>query len=211
MKKPKTKSDHTRAQIIEGAVRSLMQTGVVGTTTRKIASEAGVQLATLHYHFESKSALLVAVLESLADEMAGRYRAMLDTSLPDIDAAIEHLLRSAWTSIQQSKLLQIVHYELTLYALREGAEWIAERQYDAFVATYRERLLCVPEAARRLSFEDCTALARFLLAGIDGLILQELANPDDARSQRGVDALIAAGRVYARDLAGPVPARAKAS
>jgi AcrR family transcriptional regulator len=68
MRKLRTKSDVTRAQIIQGALQALEKTGVIGTTTRSIATEANVQLATLHYHFESKSTLLVAVLEALIDE-----------------------------------------------------------------------------------------------------------------------------------------------
>jgi AcrR family transcriptional regulator len=70
MRKLRTKSDVTRAQIIQGALQALEKTGVIGTTTRSIATEANVQLATLHYHFESKSTLLVAVLEALIDEIA---------------------------------------------------------------------------------------------------------------------------------------------
>jgi AcrR family transcriptional regulator len=74
MRKLRTKSDVTRAQIIQGALQALEKTGVIGTTTRSIATEANVQLATLHYHFESKSTLLVAVLEALIDEIAERLR-----------------------------------------------------------------------------------------------------------------------------------------
>ena len=49
-------------------------TGVIGATTRKIAAESGVRLATLHYHFESKSALLLAVFEALIDETILAFR-----------------------------------------------------------------------------------------------------------------------------------------
>lgn len=200
MNKPKTKGDHTRAQVIEGAIRALAQTGVVGTTTRKIASEAGVQLATLHYHFDSKSALLVAVLEHLADEMAVRFRATLETRVTNFQDAIERLLRGVWRSIMQTRSAQIVQYELTLYALREGADWMAERQYDAFVRLYQDWLLCIPEDVRGFPDDDCAAFARFLLAGVDGLILQELAKPSARRSKSGIDALIVAAKAYARDL-----------
>jgi AcrR family transcriptional regulator len=202
MKKPKTKGENTRAQIIEGAIRSLAQTGVVGTTTRKIATEAGVQLATLHYHFDSKSALLVAVLEHLVEDMAVRFREKLETKVTNFDEAIEQLLRGIWHSIMRTKSVQIVQYELTLYALREGANWMAERQYDAFFRLYRDWLLGIPEELRRFSSDDCAEFARFLLAGVDGLILQELANPNARRSKRSVEAFIVATKAYARELGG---------
>ena len=63
----KTKGDATRARVIEGAIRVLSATGVIGATTRRIAAESGVRLATLHYHFDSKSALLLAVRQIEAE------------------------------------------------------------------------------------------------------------------------------------------------
>ncbi|MEW6645037.1 MAG: TetR/AcrR family transcriptional regulator [Pseudomonadota bacterium] len=202
MKKPMSKSDLTRAQIIEGALRALAQTGVLGTTTRKIAAEAGVRLATLHYHFDSKSALLVAVLESLIEQMAERMRQQRVAEGVDLDQCIEQMLHSTWRVVQQTKTIQIVQYELTLYALREGAQWLAERQYEAYLRLYRDTLMAARQP-KPLSSATSTALARFILAGVDGLILQELAKPSTDRSRRGIDALIAAAQAYARQLAQP--------
>src|SRR5690242_9796474 len=103
MRKPKTKSDMTRAQIIQGALQALERTGVIGTTTRRIAAEANVQLAALHYHFESKGALLVAVLEALIEEIAERLRADRAGTEPSLDDRIEILIRGTWRSIMQSR------------------------------------------------------------------------------------------------------------
>ncbi|QCI64187.1 TetR/AcrR family transcriptional regulator [Phreatobacter stygius] len=201
MKKPTTKSDQTRAQIIDGALRAMSKTGVIGTTTRQIATEAGVQLATLHYHFDSKSALLVAVLEAYIDDMAARLRRQQVKSGADLDDGIEQLLLGIWRSVMRTKSIQIVQYELTLYALREGAEWLAERQYAAYHRLYHEHLMSITQGPRQLPAAACDALARFILAGVDGLILQELAKPSRARSKRGIDALIAATQAYAHQLA----------
>ncbi|MFB9267967.1 TetR/AcrR family transcriptional regulator [Bradyrhizobium erythrophlei] len=201
MNKPTTKSDLTRAQIIEGALRALSKTGVIGTTTRKIAAEAGVRLATLHYHFDSKSALLVAVLEKLIEQIAERMHQDRVAEDADMDQCIEQLLRGSWRAIAQTKAIQIVHYELTLYALREGIQWLAERQYEAYLRLYRDRLAVANRGSNQLSAAACTALARFILAGIDGLILQELAKPSAERSRRGIDALVTAAQAYARQLA----------
>jgi AcrR family transcriptional regulator len=76
----KTKGDATRAQVIEGAIRVLSATGVIGATTRKIAAESGVRLATLHYHFDSKSALLLAVFEALIAEITLAFREEVRTA-----------------------------------------------------------------------------------------------------------------------------------
>ena len=101
----------------------------------------------------------------------------------------------------QTRVLQIVQYELTLYALREGAQWLADQQYDAYVRVYRDFLFAVSEKTGELTPAECTAVTRFMLAGVDGLLLQELAKPNQARSKRGIEALIRATQIYARSLA----------
>jgi AcrR family transcriptional regulator len=195
-----TKGDATRAQVIEGAIRVLSATGVIGATTRKIAAESGVRLATLHYHFESKSALLLAVFEALIDETILAFREEVKDS-SSLDECIEQVLKAAWRWVMQTRVLQIVQYELTLYALREGAQWLADQQYDAYVRVYRDFLIAVSEKTGELSPTGCTAVVRFMLAGVDGLLLQELAKPNQARSKRGIEALIRATQVYAHSLA----------
>ena len=200
MKKSKTKSDLTRAQIIQGALQALEKTGVIGTTTRRIAAEANVQLATLHYHFESKSTLLVAVLEALVDDIAKRLREERPHAGRALDDRIEDLIRGTWKSILRTRSRQIVQYELTLYALREGAQWLADQQYEAYLRLYKESLVSGQTGRQPLSSASYTALARFILAGIDGLILQELAKPNRARSNQAVEALIYGAKQYSRDL-----------
>jgi AcrR family transcriptional regulator len=146
MRKLRTKSDVTRAQIIQGALQALEKTGDIGTTTRSIAAEANVQLATLHYHFESKSTLLVAVLEALIDEIAERLREDRAGTEPDLEDRIELLIHGTWRSIMRSRARQIVQYDLTLYALREGAQWLADQQYEAYLRLYRDQLTSKSES-----------------------------------------------------------------
>ena len=196
----RTKGDATRARVIEGAIRTLSATGVMGATTRKIAADSGVHLATLHYHFESKSALLLAVLEALIDEMTLALREEVKSSR-GLDDCIEQVLKAAWRWVIRTRVLQIVQYELTLYALREGAQWLADYQYDAYVRLYRDFLIAVSAQTGELSPAGCSAVAHFMLAGVDGLILQELAKPNQARSRRSIDALIQATQNYSRTLA----------
>jgi AcrR family transcriptional regulator len=175
-----TKSEATRERVIQGATRALEQYGVTATTTRKIAAECGVPLATLHYHFESKSALLLAVLNAINDEATAMLRA--DQREPiDLDTAIARSLRALWRFVERTRELQIVQYELTLYALREKAAWLAEQQYESYLSALREILLATAQRSGELDAPGCATLARFMLAGIDGLILQDLARPGRAQ------------------------------
>ncbi len=195
----RVKGDATRSKVIQGALRALCEDGVGNATTRKIAAVSGVRLATLHYHFETKSALLLAVLETLIEDMTSSLRAEQRPSA-DVAACLQDLVPAAWRFVERTRDLQIVQYELTLYALREQAEWLAERQYDSYVAVYRDILLAAAAPAGELDREGGTALARFVLAGIDGLILQDLAKPDAERSRQEVAALTRAAQGYAAAL-----------
>lgn len=196
----RTKSEATREKVIQGALRALCEHGVTATTTRKIAAECSVPLATLHYHFESKSALLLAVLDAINEETVVAMRADLRDSV-DLAACIAQILRAAWRFIERSRDLQVVQYELTLYALREDAAWLAERQYESYVRLWRDMLMATAQRTGELDTAGSATLARFILAGFDGLILQELARPGKTRSRRGIEALVRAAQGYAATLA----------
>lgn len=206
------KSARTRRQIIDGALLALGERGVAATTTRDIAGKAEVRLATLHYHFDSKSALLLAVLEHLIDDTTATMRAAAGDSA-DIADCIRETLRAGWRYLTRTRDLQIVQYELTLYALRqEEAAGLAAYQYDAYVKLYLDILQDVAAQTGELDAAGCAAVARFMLSGIDGLLLQELAKPSRHRSSQGIDALIVAAQALAIRLGPDIkPTRRKAT
>ncbi len=188
-RRPTAKSADTRARIVAGALKALERNGIGDTTTRRIADEAGVRLATLHYHFDSKEAVLLAVLEVLIAELTATLHDTLDAR-SDPPTRIAHLVRTAWAYAEATRERQVVQYELTLYALRtKGGAWLAERQYRAYVAAYRAQLWNGP--GRGLDEREADVLARFILAGIDGLILQRLSGALRERAEGQVEALIA--------------------
>ncbi|HEX4765989.1 MAG TPA: helix-turn-helix domain-containing protein [Lichenihabitans sp.] len=196
--RPTPKSAGTRARIVAGALRALETHGLDATTTRRIAAEADVRLATLHYHFDGKEALLLAVLDTLVAELVATLAAAA-TAGATLDERIAAGLDAAWAYAGRTRAKQIVQYELTLYALRSrGSEWLAARQYRAYVDAYAAllRLGDTPEPTDAQAQE----LARLMLAGIDGLILQALAGAPDADLAAALDALTAGVTTHAATL-----------
>jgi AcrR family transcriptional regulator len=190
------KGAETRARIIKGALEALENGGMEALTTRKIAASAGVQLATLHYYFDSKESLLLAVLEDLIEDMAATYQAEIPSS-PDPEERIETVIRSMWRYVQRTRNKQIAQTELTLYALRtQGAEWLAKRQYDAYIDFYARLIFDgvgeISENHQRIG----KAVAGFMLIGIDGLILQNFALHHNEDAEDGLEALVVATRDY---------------
>jgi TetR/AcrR family transcriptional regulator, transcriptional repressor of bet genes len=63
-----------REELVGGLLRVMAARGYGGATIAEIAREAGLPPGVVHYHFESKKEILVAVLERLSGILRERYR-----------------------------------------------------------------------------------------------------------------------------------------
>ncbi|MBA2394472.1 MAG: TetR/AcrR family transcriptional regulator [Ktedonobacteraceae bacterium] len=181
-----------RASIIAATIRALTRDGLAETTTRKIAAEANVNQATLRYYFGAKDDLLFAVLQ----EMMQITRQIVQTSLPvdeDLHTAIAMGLKAFWAHVEEAPELQVIQYELTMYALRNPqSAWLAREQYDGYFSVIEALFQRYLEAAGKTSALPLADVARFVVGGIDGLILQYVSNPDPVRARKSLDSLILA-------------------
>ena len=69
----------TRAEILEATNRALCEHGYAGLTVQRIADEASVTSAAIHYHFDTKEELLNAFL----DDLIGRFESELSCESAD--------------------------------------------------------------------------------------------------------------------------------
>ncbi len=68
-RRPQQRSVETRERLVEAALALFAARGFEGATTRAIAERAGVALAALPYHFETKDALWRAAADRLFDRL----------------------------------------------------------------------------------------------------------------------------------------------
>jgi AcrR family transcriptional regulator len=59
----------TKARILEAAEEVFATKGFEGASTREIAGRAGVNISSLHYHWESKETLYYAVFQNIFDQL----------------------------------------------------------------------------------------------------------------------------------------------
>ena len=84
-----------------------------------------------------------------------------------------------------------MQYELTTYALRtSGQEGLARWQYERYAGVVAQWCQRAAENAGETCAVPFGELARVILAAVDGLILQHVCDPNNARSRAHLDLLI---------------------
>lgn len=83
----------TRQKIMDAAVETLREKGIVGTTARAIAQRGGFNQALIFYHFSSIPQLLMEAFSRTSDEQIARYEAAAAdvSSLHDLVAIARRL------------------------------------------------------------------------------------------------------------------------
>jgi AcrR family transcriptional regulator len=77
----------TKARILSAAEAVFAAKGFEGASTREIAAAAGVNISSLHYHWESKETLYFAVFENIYDRIVELVRAAIPDSSPEQPAS----------------------------------------------------------------------------------------------------------------------------
>lgn len=181
-----------RTEILEAAIRVLARDGLAQASTRKLAAEAGINQATLLYHVGSKDELLLAVLREMMRQTREIAVAAAREDLP-LREAIASSLRAFWQNVEATPELQVMQYELTLYALRNPeAAWLAREQYHGYCEVVEGVLRAASERQGVTCAIPLDGLARFIVGGLDGLILQFVSDRDIARARCDLESLIAA-------------------
>jgi AcrR family transcriptional regulator len=152
-----------RQRLIDATVAVAEREGVDGLTTRAIVAEAGVSAGMFYGHFDSKEALLAAVVDHKTDELTTLVNAELALGTP-IEGVVRELMR---------QLVSVLDLRV-LAAFRSGAgtdealaaqRRINQRIVDAFVPL----LTASVEAGVVRADVDPEAVVEFIDLVIDGL------------------------------------------
>ena len=180
--------------ILRAAIAVIAAEGVHGTTTSKIAAEAGINLGTLHYHFESKEDVLSSVVSYLGALYSGNLERAF-TRPESLHDRIGSLMTFIWGEVQQNPQEQIALFDLLLYALTAGRGRDAPPLEDGpLPGLYRRALAESSDVEDGTAKADLDQLAGFLLNGFSGLLLHWLAARDDARAEAQLATLVLAAR-----------------
>ena len=174
-----------REQLVAAARSALTREGVARTSLRVVAAEAGVPLGTLQYVFPSKEQLLRAVIEDLVDEVAAVLKAAAELEGGPSTRSARAWPPSGPSLVAEQANLQVIQYELVTYALPDARDG---EPGPVAVPTVTPSIVAewCQEAANKAG-ETCgvpfARLARVLVAGVDGLVLQHVCRPHPSRSR----------------------------
>ncbi|MDH6213477.1 TetR/AcrR family transcriptional regulator [Streptomyces pseudovenezuelae] len=181
-----------RPQLIKAAIDFMTREGVAAGSTRAIAAELGVAQATVHYTFGTKEGLYRAVMEQLTQDLL----AQVEQAAPadgGFEETLGALAAALWRTVREQPASHQLLTELTMFALRSPALREALDAHYRGVIEVTARL--ITEAAERTGrplAQPADTIARFFLAGFDGLTLQHLSTLDDEAEHTCLQAFVSA-------------------
>jgi AcrR family transcriptional regulator len=166
--------------LVEAALAVVARDGVAAASTRAITAEAGMSLASFHYAFASRDALLVEVIErALERELAAQ--AALDLAGLPLEERVYRQFLASIRLLAEAPESELAMFELMHHALRSpGLEPVARRQYERYWDIAEEFVSDAGVSWDRPSRE----IAQVIVAMNDGIALAWLATRDTATAER---------------------------
>lgn len=171
----------TKARILAAAETIFAARGFEGASTREIAARAGVNISSLHYHWDSKETLYSAVFRNIYDRIHELLREMLPPLLAEhreprdvIDLVVGRLFDFFASSPDVSRLL--------MRRIVEDDEAEVGIERDVLLPAWSEFLAWLRRAGRR-SITDTEA--RLAMLSLQTVLLVSLLDSRVYRSLLG--------------------------
>jgi AcrR family transcriptional regulator len=142
----------TKSKILDTAERLIAEQGYAATSLRHIIGEAGVNLASVHYHFGSKEGLLDALVMRKAEPVNQQRLAMLDRytaqwqGSPPVEQVLEaFLMPMAQTANRNPQFVRVMGRIITEGLLPSVIEKNFQPMLARFIGALRQALPTLPD------------------------------------------------------------------
>jgi AcrR family transcriptional regulator len=174
-----------REDLLAGAKRCLLAKGYTRTTARDIATESGVSLAAIGYHFGSKDVLLQEALQDALEEWGEEIASVLAAET-DPDASPDARFEATWDRVVRSfagtRALWALQFEVIAHIER------TPELRATFAEANRQARLGLAElfghGAGALGERRAEQVGTYYQALLAGMAAQWLVDPDAAPSGR---------------------------
>jgi AcrR family transcriptional regulator len=161
----------TRATILESAMRLFAQKGYAHTTTRNIATEAGLSVGLMYHYFSNKESLLQAVFDFVMARIDDRITAVLQTSPPN--EILANLLHTIFDLLAREP-----EFWALFYMLRTQPAIMSILGDDFRLRTAMLRT-CFMEELTKSGWSNPEMEAYYLYSVVEGAIQQYLLDSDN--------------------------------
>lgn len=194
----KRSEHHPRDQILDAAEAAFANAGFEGASMRQIVQEAGVNLATVYYHFGSKEGLMAAVFQRRFEPLRNEHRELLKQleqeaggkPLPIeriLEAMLTPPLRLASSATRQSRAVLRLIGRIVNEPNPQTQQLLRTQHHkirEAYLAAMRRSVPHLPEADLQWRFEFVWGALAFVLCNPGKLetMTGGLCNPADTQT-----------------------------
>ncbi len=101
------KADASRTRILDAAAHLFRDKGYASVNLRDIAARSGMQAGSLYYHFDSKEAIVIAILDAGIEAVHGEVKAATE-AMPEDSSAAEIIHQGILAHLRS--LFEFSHY-----------------------------------------------------------------------------------------------------
>jgi TetR/AcrR family transcriptional repressor of bet genes len=160
-----------RERVLQAGLDVLKADGYAGLTTAKVAARSGQNKALIGYHFGSKQGLVAAVsrelAQSITEEVTGGL-ARTETVADVVSGALDGL----WRVMDRDERLARLYFDLAAVSVVDPEVRDVMREMKASWRQVTAELLTAAEDGP--AERDAEAASIYVLAGIEGLVLERL-------------------------------------
>jgi AcrR family transcriptional regulator len=168
--------DEVSAEIMGATYRALCEHGFADLTMQDIADEWGKSKAALHYHYDSKHALLLAFLDHLYDRYVERLGDPEgDTPAARLRSVIDAVLQPPKPDDHPHEAFGTAILELKAQAPYDEAIRTRLGTFDAFLFEAVRDHVAAGIEAEQFRAVDPADTARFIVTAVDGARTKEVA------------------------------------
>jgi DNA-binding transcriptional regulator YbjK len=203
-KRRKPNPAERRRDLCDAAIRLLAHEGAKGLSHLKVDRGAGVPDGTTSFYFRTRSALLRAVAERLAELDLARLQSVADDGFDGRHPSPSRLSQVVIQAGSEPELSRTkARYELTMQATRDPAlAEILQQATDGFTKLHREILVQLMPRGGELQPAVVEDLSNITLTFINGLLLRFAHGDrivDSAEQLDGILTAIATGILKSAD------------
>lgn len=165
-------------RFVAGARRIIIRDGFEALTLQSLEQEVGASRSLINYHFGGRTGLLLAVVESLFEEMDSNRDVAVSLSLTERIPKLE--FDEEFLSAYRERMILLV--ELLPHILRTEELRLGLRQM--YHAERGARAVILGTLAEKYGEERAADISRLMGAVIDGLGLQLVIDREDGEQER---------------------------